>query len=73
MRSMPPIVRSSLSVAGVYSEAGPTPMRLEWMSLVCRMVNVLIMSGRIAPSTGYKHRVAPVTVKIHSRAENPVG
>jgi hypothetical protein len=34
MRSMPPIVWSSLSVAGVDSEAGPTPMRLEWMSLV---------------------------------------
>jgi len=49
MRSMPPTVRSSLIVAGVYSDAGPTPIRFEWMSLVCRIVNVFGWSGASSP------------------------
>src|SRR5262249_4173459 len=40
MRSMPPMVRSLLRVIGEYSDAGPTPIRFECMSLVCRIVKV---------------------------------
>ena len=40
MRSMPPMVRSSLRVIGEYSDAGPTPIRFECMSLVCRIVKL---------------------------------
>ena len=76
MRSIPPMVASSLRVIGEYSDAGPTPIRFECMSLVCRIVKLCAFfcsAGSCPPAvpmTGSScGSIGLIVIPLHVRGE----